>query len=131
MKNRSTLLLTEIILMVFVFCIASALCVNAFVKSDTLAQKSEMRDRARIEMQNAIEALKCGENGYFGTESIDFSPGSELSVKHDGEDFYIKVIFTESGYGDLWAADIIAFDIYDASIVKLTAAGRIVGEADE
>ena len=72
MKSRSTLVLTEIILMVLVFFVSAALCVNAFVKADALEKKSELRDRALFEMQNVIETLKNS------TDGVDTSPDSAV-----------------------------------------------------
>lgn len=125
MKSRSTLVLTEIILMVLVFFVSAALCVNAFVKADALEKKSEIRDRALFEMQNVIETLKNS------TDGVDMSPDSAVIMNFDGGDFYIKITFEESGYSDLWSAEITAFDAFDSPLSTLLAAGRIGGEASE
>ena len=125
MKSRSTLVLTEIILMVLVFFVSAALCVNAFVKADALEKKSEIRDRALFEMQNVIETLKNS------TDGVDTSPDSAVIMNFDGGDFYIKIAFEESGYSDLWSAEIVAFDAFDSPLAALSAAGRIGGEASE
>ncbi len=125
MKSRSTLVLTEIILMVLVFFVSAALCVNAFVKADALEKKSEIRDRALFEMQNVIETLKNS------TDGVDTSPDSAVIMNFDGGDFYIKITFEESGYSDLWSAEITAFDSFDSPLSTLSAAGRIGGEASE
>lgn len=125
MKSRSTLVLTEIILMVLVFFVSAALCVNAFVKADALEKKSEIRDRALFEMQNVIETLKNS------TDGVYTSPDSAVIMNFDGGDFYIKITFEESGYSDLWSAEITAFDSFDSPLSTLLAAGRIGGEASE
>ncbi len=111
--------------MVLVFFVSAALCVNAFVKADALEKKSELRDRALFEMQNVIETLKNS------TDGVDTSPDSAVIMNFDGGDFYIKITFEESGYSDLWSAEITAFDAFDSPLSTLSAAGRIGGEASE
>lgn len=125
MKSRSSLVLTEIIIMVLVFSIASALCVNAFVKASELENDANVRDRALFEMQNVIETLKIGEG------NVDYSPDSALNFNYDGEDFYVTVSFTDNSYADLWTADVSAYRLDGTVIATLQAAGRIFGEVDE
>ncbi len=58
MKSKAPLMLMEQIVMLLVFAIAAALCVQAFVKSDGISKRSEARDRAVIEVQTAAETLR-------------------------------------------------------------------------
>ena len=46
MKSKAPLLLMEQMVMLLVFALAAALCLQAFVKSDGLSRRSEARDRA-------------------------------------------------------------------------------------
>ncbi len=58
MKSKAPLVLMEQMVMLLVFALASALCLQAFVKSDDLSQRSAARDRAAVEAQNAAETLR-------------------------------------------------------------------------
>lgn len=63
MKSRAPLVLMELVVMVLVFALASALCLHAFVLSQRLADRSLLEDEALLLAQNAAETLKltCGD----------------------------------------------------------------------
>lgn len=61
MRSKAPLLLMEQMVMLLVFALAAAICLQAFVKSDGLSGASEDRDRAVTLCQNTAEALR-----YFG-----------------------------------------------------------------
>lgn len=58
MKSKAPLALMEQMVMLLVFALAAALCLQAFVTSDELSKNSEDRDRAAILCQNAAEAVR-------------------------------------------------------------------------
>lgn len=58
MKSKAPLLLMEQMVMLLVFALAAALCLQAFVKSDSLSSRSEARDRAAVLCQNAAETVR-------------------------------------------------------------------------
>lgn len=58
MKSRAPLVLMELVVMVLVFALASALCLHAFVLSRQLAHRSLLADEALLLAQNAAETLK-------------------------------------------------------------------------
>ena len=58
MRSKAPLALMEQLVMVLVFALAAALCVQAFVLSDQTSRRNEARDRAVLEAQNAAEELK-------------------------------------------------------------------------
>lgn len=61
MKSKAPLALMEQLVMVLVFALAAALCLQVFVLSGRMARCNEARDRAVIAVQNAAETLKgCG-----------------------------------------------------------------------
>lgn len=66
MKRGASLVLTELVIMLLVFALASAFCVQAFVWADSSSRQSAAADMALIQAQNAAELLKH----YHG----DFSP---------------------------------------------------------
>ena len=58
MKSKAPLALMEQLVMVLVFALAAALCVQVFVLSGQTSRRNESRDRAVVEAQNAAEVLK-------------------------------------------------------------------------
>lgn len=58
MKSKAPLLLMEQMVMLLVFALAAALCLQAFVKSDSLSRRSENRDRALVLCQNVAETIQ-------------------------------------------------------------------------
>lgn len=58
MRSRAPLALMEQMVMIVVFALAAALCLQAFVKSDALSRRSEARDRAVLLAQSVAEAVR-------------------------------------------------------------------------
>ncbi|MBE5766410.1 MAG: hypothetical protein E7335_04470 [Clostridiales bacterium] len=58
MKSKAPLALMEQLVMILVFALAAALCLQIFVLSGNLSVTSETRDRAVTAVQNTAETLK-------------------------------------------------------------------------
>ena len=58
MKRSASLLLMELTIMLLVFALAAALCVQAFVWADNSSRQSAKEDMALLQAQNAAEVLK-------------------------------------------------------------------------
>lgn len=58
MRSKAPLAMMEQIVMLLVFALAAALCLQAFVKSDQASRRGEARDRAAVLCQNAAEAVR-------------------------------------------------------------------------
>lgn len=58
MRSKTPLVLMEQMVMLLVFALAAALCLQAFVKSDQLSRQSENRDRALLMAQSAAEVIQ-------------------------------------------------------------------------
>ena len=58
MRSKAPLVLMEQMVMLLVFALAAALCLQAFVKSDAASRRSEARDHAVILAQNAAETIR-------------------------------------------------------------------------
>ena len=59
MKNKTSLLLMEQLVMVLVFALTAALCLSAFVKADQISRETVRRDEAVLLAQNAAQVLKA------------------------------------------------------------------------
>ena len=58
MKNKASLILSEVTVMLLVFALAAALCLRLFAWSQTESQKQLCKDRAYLQLQTAAEVLK-------------------------------------------------------------------------
>lgn len=59
MKNRTSLVLMEQLIMILVFSLAAAACLGIFVKADEISRNTASRDEAVLIAQNAAEILKA------------------------------------------------------------------------
>ena len=59
MRSKSPLALMEQLVMVLVFALAAALCLQVFAFSDRMSKHNAAIDRAVLECQNAAEILKA------------------------------------------------------------------------
>ena len=59
MRSRSPLVLMEQLVMILVFALAAALCLQVFVLADRASARNEQTDRAVLVCQNAAETLKA------------------------------------------------------------------------
>ena len=59
MKSKAPLVLMEQLVMVLVFALSAAVCLQVFALSGSLSRTCEARDRAAVIAQNAAEALKA------------------------------------------------------------------------
>lgn len=61
MKSKAPLSLMEQMVMILVFALAAALCLQAFVKSDQLSRRQEAQSRASTLCQSVAELIKSGD----------------------------------------------------------------------
>ena len=80
MKNKTSLLLMEQLVMVLVFALAAALCLTAFVKADQISRETVRRDEAVLLAQNAAQVLKA--------TSGDVEQATAVA---DGSDYQLKI----------------------------------------
>nr|WP_326127058.1 hypothetical protein [uncultured Oscillibacter sp.] len=145
MRSKAPLILMEQMVMLLVFALAAALCLQAFVKSDALSSRSEARDRALLEAQNAAEALKSRDNSYFDTmcARVNGSAGYRIDYGEDWEPinydacgmeapeavYYLMTAWTDnSGPDYLWTADVSVYMENGDLLVTLPVAGQNGGE---
>lgn len=57
MRSKAPLSLMEQMIMLLVFALAAALCLQAFVKSDAVSRRDEARAQAVVRVQTAAEVL--------------------------------------------------------------------------
>lgn len=120
MKGKGSLALMEQIVMLLVFALAAALCLQAFVKSDQLSRRSEAADHAAVLCQSVAETVKnkSGDlaaaaqtleipyGGYAG-EGMDFEQhyNEDWTVSHTREYAYcLRAEVLDSGVSGLGKA---------------------------
>lgn len=87
MRSKAPLALMEQMVMLAVFALAAALCLQAFVQSEMMSRESEARSRAAALCQNAAELMR-----HAGGE---LSALEELGATREGEGF-------SAYYGEGW-----------------------------
>ena len=77
MRSKAPLAMMEQMVMILVFALAAALCLQAFVKSDRMSRESGERDRAAELCQSAAEAIRAAHGDFQqAAELLDVSYGS-------------------------------------------------------
>lgn len=57
-RSKTSLLLMEQLVTLLVFALAAAVCLQVFVKADSLSREMEARDKAAVICQNAAETIQ-------------------------------------------------------------------------
>ena len=85
MKSKAPLSLVEQLIMILVFAIAAAVCLNAFAFSDRYSGSVERKDHAVREAENAAELLKagCGDTSYASSLYGGTADGDSWTVYYD------------------------------------------------
>jgi len=58
MKSKTPLTLMELLIMILIFSLTAALCVQMFAAADRWSRENEQKDRAILSVQNVSEILK-------------------------------------------------------------------------
>lgn len=87
MKSKAPLALMEQLVMLLVFALAAALCLQVFILSDQMSRRCEERDRAVTVVQNAAETLKSCRGDLDASVGIlgGASDGSEWRIGYDAD----------------------------------------------
>ena len=144
-SSRPPLILMEQMVMVLVFALAAALCLQAFVKSDGLSRQSEQRDRALLQAQSAMEVVRyCSGDMNAAAELLGAQYPSEdkLMIDYD-EDWNLAdgtmrytlgaVLLYSSvdglGMAEIWVRD----ELEDRELVRMDVAWQepLAAEVDD
>ena len=115
MKSKAPLALMEQLVMVLVFALAAALCLQVFVLSDRMSQRSEARDHAVVQVQNVAETLK-------GCDGDLSESAARLGGIADEESLQI-------GYDTDWRPVPVAESIYLVQAVRTEEEDPMLGGA--
>lgn len=83
MKNKTPLPLMEQLIMVLVFALTAALCLQGFSLADRISRRQEAREKAVVLAQNMAETLKSGSGDLEASSRLpeDFSEDSDFAVQ--------------------------------------------------
>ena len=132
MKNKTFLVLMEQLVMILVFALAAALCLQAFVFTHRTSLRHEQRDRAVLEAQNAAEAMKSGWWEYFSESGTTFSQDSTYVLLYDAEwqpvreeaTYILTATPLETGSPYLWKAAVSVRTAAGDVLISLPVAGQ-------
>jgi len=100
MKNKTPLPLMEQLIMVLIFALTAALCLQGFSLADHMSRRQEAREKAVVMAQNMAEALKAS--------SGDLEAASRLLEDFpEDPDFVVQVIPASTEDPDLGSARIV------------------------
>ncbi len=110
MKNKAPLALTELLIMLLVFALAAALCLQAFAKADHISEESARLDAAVTAAQSGAEVLKsCGGDLRRAAAIL----GGTTDGEHwhmDYETYSLHIAPADSGHPLLGCAEVLALD---------------------
>lgn len=133
MRSKAPLVMMEQIIMVLIFALASALCVQMFVLSEKLSKQTEAQNRAVLEAQNAAETIKArGLEQYVqeqGAESVKEGflisfDASWNKVKSEKAEYFLKICPYNSDSDYLWKMDIVVNSQEGEELFSIPVAGQ-------
>ena len=83
MKNKTPLPLMEQLIMVLVFALTAALCLQGFSLADRISHRQEAREKAVVLAQNTAEALKSNSGDLEAATRLmeDFPENSDFTIQ--------------------------------------------------
>lgn len=109
MKNRTSLVLMEQLVMVLVFALAAALCLGVFVKADQISRETARRDEAVLLAQNGAEVLKSCAGDLQKTADILDGTSSNAGVTVISGVYTLEIELEDSGILGLGQARICVY----------------------
>ena len=110
MRSKAPLAMLEQLVMLLVFALAAALCLQAFVLSDQNSKRNVRWDAAVVEVQRVAETVKhCAGDPEQAAQLLDGSwDGMTLTVPCEGG--AVTVTLQDSGHGLLGLAQVCMTD---------------------
>lgn len=134
MRSKTPLVLMEQMIMLLVFALAAALCLQAFVKSDQLSQRSEDRDRALQAAQNAAEVVQHCQGDMaraaalllaqsYGRDSLQIDYNGDWRIAQDTMRYTLGVSRQSGGVPGLGSAQIwVRDEVREEELLRLDIA---------
>ena len=111
-KNRSNVLLVEILIAVFFFMLSATVLVRVFAAARSMTVRSSACAQALVEAQNVAEALYAADDPDALLETLDFTHSHGVWTRDDGDyALYVNMSTEPAEAGELWQAEVRAFRI--------------------
>ena len=109
-KNRSNVLLVEILIAVFFFMISATVLVRVFATSKTMTTRSGVETLALTEAQNVAETLYAADDPEASLAELSFR-SSHGAWSRDYGDFtlYVTGSLVPAGADEMWQGEVSAF----------------------
>lgn len=120
MKSKAPLVMMEQIVMVLVFALAAALCLQTFVLSGKISKMTEAKKRAAVEAQNAAEAMKNGD----AVSNRLYTGDWQITREESAAEYIMTVFYEESAKLPVWQAEIIMTTAGGEELVRIPVAGQ-------
>ena len=137
MRSKTPLTLMEQVVMILVFALAAAVCIQVFVYAGQQSRYYETRDRAVLAAQNAAEALKAGNDGYFSGintaaggnagYAVSYNEAWQPAATEGNCAYQLRVTYTDSGDPYLWTAEVTVWTAEGELLISLPVAGQNEG----
>jgi hypothetical protein len=109
-KNRSNILLVEILIAVLFFMLSATVLVRVFIGARNLTVKSGVESRALVEAQNVAETLYAAEDVDATLEKLSFVSSHGTWSKDCGDyTLYVTGELQPTNAGELWTGSVSAF----------------------
>jgi hypothetical protein len=134
MKSKAPLVMMEQIIMVLVFSLAAALCLQTFVLSGKISKRTETKNRAAVEAQNVAELMKADgvkrfsehykpEKSEEGYKTL-FTEDWQITKEDNSSEYTMTVSYENVPELSLWKAEIILVTADGEELVRIPVAGQ-------
>ena len=120
MKSKAPLVMMEQIVMVLVFALAAAVCLQAFVLSEKISTMTEVKNRAAVEVQNIAEAMKNDDtfSNRFFTEDWQIVQDENLA------EYIVTVSYEKLSELPAWRAELVLTTAGGKELIRIPVAGQ-------
>ncbi|MBQ8110293.1 MAG: hypothetical protein IJ124_09075 [Clostridia bacterium] len=109
-RNRSNVLLVEILITVFFFMLSATVLVQVFATARNMTERSDVESMALIEAQNVAEALYVSEDVDATLTDLAFASSHGAWSKDCGNyTLYVMGITQTLDAGELWTGTVSAY----------------------
>lgn len=126
MKNKASLVLIEQLIMTLVFALAAAVCLQIFVKADSISRQTERLGQAQVLAQNGAEAIKAADGDLAQAAKHLGASLDEQTLLLEKEDLVLTVSVIPSSVAGLGQAQ-ITVSYEDVPLLELVTGWQEVG----
>ena len=113
MRNRTPLFFMELLVVILVFSLTAALCLQAFAWSDRMSEAEALKGKALQQAQNAAEVLKACRGDFAGAAESEGgkvqSDGQKEIWSLEGDGFLVEAALFDTEIEGLGGAEICAY----------------------